>query len=145
MVTGVDNPACPSSTPDEGVPASFVPDAPLRDSTGSGLVVLGVVRSGVTCTGLAGARVNIWHEGPKGKYRDRFRSVVLTDAQGRFRYEGPRLKSSDEAEPHVHFLVEVPEGVFPWTTGAPMVPKGQVREFAVDIVVPGTANVESQL
>ena len=80
---------------DEGIPSSFVEGAPVRDRTGSGLKVTGVVLDGGSCAPIAGLRVQVWHERPSGGYADRFRSVVVTDERGRFRYVGPVLRSSD--------------------------------------------------
>lgn len=148
IVSGSSNPLCPSSVPDPGVPSSFEPSDVLRDKTGSGLRVSVQVRSGADCLPLPGVRVQVWHEGPQGEYAPQFRSVVVTDELGRFIYRGPRLKVSAEADPHVHFLVELPDGVFPVTVGvpAPVRVEGRsrkVQQWELDVVVPGPIEEES--
>lgn len=131
------NPQCPVSRFDPGVPSSFVDGSPVRDRTGSGMRVHGVVLEGATCAPVVGARVHVWHEGPSGGYLDRFRSVVVTDEQGRFRYSGPALRVSAEAEPHLHFLVESDEGQFPFTSGVPELAEGEkVQRVKVEVVLP---------
>lgn len=131
------NPACPVSRFDEGVPSSFVEGAPVRDRTGSGMRVRGVVLEGASCSPVAGVRVHVWHEAPSGEYSDRFRSVVVTDEQGRFRYSGPTLRVSTEADPHLHFLVESPAGQFPFTSGVPALVDGEkVQRVRVEVVLP---------
>lgn len=62
-------------------------NAPLRDSTGQGFVVSGIVRSTVECRPLSGARIEWWAANPQGDYDDAHRATQSTDTEGRYRYE----------------------------------------------------------
>lgn len=79
--------SCPP-THDDGVSPSYKPDAPIRDSVGTGHVITGVVRSSVDCTPIANARLEFWPEVGNG-HPDEYRATFFSDAQGRYRYECP--------------------------------------------------------
>jgi protocatechuate 3,4-dioxygenase beta subunit len=72
---------------------------PLRAKIGTGHVLTGVVLT-PACTPVRRARVSFWQSNAKGVYVTRLTGAVLTDRQGRFRYEGPRPVS------HMHIKVE---------------------------------------
>lgn len=73
-----------------------------RGDVGQGLVISGQVLSIPDCTPVAGAKVAHWQADADGRYVDRLRAWLLTDAQGRYRFttEWPNLNP-----PHIHFIV----------------------------------------
>ncbi|HEU0336294.1 MAG TPA: hypothetical protein VFR43_07045 [Gaiellaceae bacterium] len=80
---------------------------PLRASIGSGHVLTGVVLSALDCKPLARARVELWQAGRNGRYSRGTSGTVLTDAAGRFRFQGP-LPGRYGAEPHIHLRIVAP-------------------------------------
>jgi protocatechuate 3,4-dioxygenase beta subunit len=77
---------------------SYRPGAPLRAVVGHGHVLTGTVRSSRDCAPVAGARVELWPEIAGQGHPDGQRATVVTDAEGRYRFE------SDPPE-HIHMLV----------------------------------------
>jgi protocatechuate 3,4-dioxygenase beta subunit len=77
---------------------SYRPGAPVRAVVGHGHVLTGTVRSGRDCAPVAGARVELWPEIAGQGHPDSQRATVVTDAEGRYRFE------SDPPE-HIHMLV----------------------------------------
>jgi protocatechuate 3,4-dioxygenase beta subunit len=80
---------------------------PLRSSIGSGHVLTGVVLSALDCKPLARARVELWQAGRNGRYTRATSATVLTDAAGRFRFQGPP-PGRYSSEPHIHLRVVAP-------------------------------------
>jgi protocatechuate 3,4-dioxygenase beta subunit len=77
---------------------------PLRSSIGHGHVLSGVVLSALNCRPLRNARVEYWQESPHGGYTRATSGTVVTDARGRFRFEGP-FPPSEQGFPHIHLRV----------------------------------------
>jgi len=80
----------------------YKPNAPLRSRVGSGFVLSGIIRSGIDCAVIPKARVEIWLAGPNG-YDDAHRGAVITDENGRYRFESNFPPSN-----HIHVRVAVP-------------------------------------
>lgn len=80
----------------------YKPNAPLRSRVGSGFVLSGTIRSGIDCAVIPKARVEIWLAGPNG-YDDAHRGTVITDGNGRYRFESNFPPSN-----HIHVRVAVP-------------------------------------
>jgi protocatechuate 3,4-dioxygenase beta subunit len=78
--------------------------APRRTKIGVGHVLLGRVLRAGDCKPLRGAVVELWQSGPNG-YTSRGRASVVTDREGRFRFEGPVPASDDGFPPHIHIAV----------------------------------------
>jgi len=60
------------------------------NSTAEKLIVTGLVLSMSACRPLAGVKLDFWHANDKGEYDAlgfRYRGIVETDAQGRYRLE----------------------------------------------------------
>ena len=95
---------CPL-TPGDGGDPFYKPNPPVR----SHVVLSGVVRSGIDCAVLQGARVEFWLRRPDGQYDDAHRGTVLTDAGGRYRFES-NFPGRDGGgfQPHIHLRVAVP-------------------------------------
>jgi protocatechuate 3,4-dioxygenase beta subunit len=78
---------------------------PLRSKIGTGHVLLGRVLS-PSCAPVRRAVVYFWQAGPNG-YGPRGRARILTDRQGRFRFEGP-VPANYGRGPHIHIAVVHP-------------------------------------
>jgi protocatechuate 3,4-dioxygenase beta subunit len=76
------------------------------------LLLTGVVRS-ADCKPLAGVRLDFWHADPQGDYDNqgyRYRGVVTTDAEGRYRLE-TNLPPPYMGRPrHIHVKLRRPGG-----------------------------------
>ena len=99
--------ACPSSVPDgfgpfgKGMP-------PVRAKIGTGHVLTGVVLSSLDCKPIRRARVELWQANKQGRYVRAGSATVYTNAQGRFRLEGPRPPSYEGRPGHIHLRVSAP-------------------------------------
>ena len=81
-------------------------DAPRRSRIGTGHVLHGRVLRASDCAPVARAVVFLWQAGPNGYvYRPRGRASVVTDRQGRFRFQGPVPASAGFRPPHIHIAV----------------------------------------
>ncbi len=100
-------PRCPL-TPGDGGDPFYKPNPPVRSHVGTGFVLSGVVRSGIDCAVLQGARVEFWLRRPDGQYDDAHRGTVLTDAGGRYRFESNFPGGDGGFQPHIHLRVAVP-------------------------------------
>lgn len=83
----------------------YKPNAPVRSRVGTGFVLTGTVRSGIDCTAMRGTRVELWLRGPNGQYDDVHRGTVVTDGNGRFRFES---NYPGGGFPHIHVRVAAP-------------------------------------
>jgi hypothetical protein len=83
----------------------FKPNAPVRSRVGTGFVLTGIVRSGIDCGAMRGARVELWLRGPDGQYDDAHRGTVITDGNGRYRFES---NFPGGGFPHIHVRVAAP-------------------------------------
>ena len=84
---------------------------PLRAKIGTGHVLTGVVLSALDCKPIRGARVEFWQSNRQGVYTRSTSGSVRTNAQGRFRFEGPYPASYGGPAAHPHpRRREVPRG-----------------------------------
>lgn len=96
--------ACPPTLQDgfgpfgRGVP-------PVRAKIGTGHVLTGVVISSLDCKPIRGARIELWQANKKGQYVRAGSATVFTNAQGRFRLEGPSPPSYEGRPGHIHLRV----------------------------------------
>lgn len=95
---------CPLTQGSGGDPF-YKPNAPVRSRVGTGFVLTGIVRSGIDCTAMRGTRVELWLRGPDGQYDDVHRGTVITDGNGRYRFESNYPGSGF---PHIHVRVAAP-------------------------------------
>ncbi|MEP6775950.1 MAG: carboxypeptidase-like regulatory domain-containing protein, partial [Chloroflexota bacterium] len=77
--------------------AGFVPEAPLRQSVGNGLVLTGSVMSSIDCAPILGAKIEMRPE-VGGSHPDSLRATLFTNGLGTFRFE------TDFPE-HIHMRV----------------------------------------
>jgi protocatechuate 3,4-dioxygenase beta subunit len=78
---------------------------PVRSKIGTGHVLTGVVVSALGCRPLRGAQVQFWQSNAKGRYTRAGSATVITDRNGRFRFEGPFPIAYESAPPHIHIRV----------------------------------------
>ncbi len=105
-VPAVAAPACPPTRGDLLGPF-YRPNAPVRSSVGKGHVLRGTVRSSADCGAIPGARVELWLAGPNG-YDDEHRATVISDADGRYRFESEPPRGYERRPPHIHVRVAHP-------------------------------------
>jgi protocatechuate 3,4-dioxygenase beta subunit len=97
--------SCTATAPDAFGPfGRGIP--PMRAKIGKGgHVMTGVVLSAVTCAPLRGAQVQYWQAGKNGVYTRAGSGTVLTDRNGRFRFETPVPPRYEGRPPHIHLRV----------------------------------------
>jgi protocatechuate 3,4-dioxygenase beta subunit len=78
---------------------------PLRAKIGTGHVLTGVVLSVLDCKPIRRARVEFMQANKRGVYTRAGSGSVLTNAAGRFRFEGPRPVSYEGRPGHIHIRV----------------------------------------
>jgi len=94
---------CEATQSNPGGTNNYIPDAPERDSLGSGFVITGLVRSADGCRPLKDIRVQVWLATETGGEQDN-RASVRTDADGRYRIEtAPTIPQFGEPNIHVGY------------------------------------------
>ena len=94
---------CRPTPSNPGGTNNYIPDAPVRDSLGSGFVITGLVRSAAGCRPLEGVRVQVWLATETGGEQDN-RASVRTGANGRYRIEtDPTVPQFGEPNIHVGY------------------------------------------
>ena len=78
---------------------------PLRAKIGTGHVLTGVVLSVLDCKPIRGARVEFMQANKRGVYTRAGSGSVVTNAAGRFRFEGPRPVAYEGRPAHIHIRV----------------------------------------
>jgi protocatechuate 3,4-dioxygenase beta subunit len=97
-------PGCPP-TPTDAFGPFGRGTPPQRAKIGSGHVLTGVILSSIDCRPLARARVELWQANRNGDYTRASSASVLTDRNGRFRFEGPHPPSYSGGPPHIHLRI----------------------------------------
>jgi protocatechuate 3,4-dioxygenase beta subunit len=87
---------------------NYKANAPIRSRVGTGFVLSGIVRSGIDCSSIPGARVEFWLRGPNGQYDDAHRGTVVADGTGRYRFESNVPAGNTGLQPHIHLRIAVP-------------------------------------
>src|SRR5262245_34675406 len=124
-------PKCAATAADAEGPF-YKPNAPLREATGKGLVVSGVVKSAATCDSIRGARVEWWQANPRGEYDDAHRGSLVTGESGAFRFDTDFPPPYSGRPSHIHFKAFAP-GHRPLTTQ--LYPKAGQNAVAFDLVL----------
>jgi protocatechuate 3,4-dioxygenase beta subunit len=124
-------PAC-RPTPADMEGPFYKPGAPVRESTGRGFVVSGVVRSAATCQPIPGARVEWWQANPGGQYDDAHRGAQVTGDAGAYRFETDFPPPYSGRPSHVHLKAWAP-GHRPLTTQ--LYPKAGQSQATFDLVL----------
>ena len=95
---------CQPTRPDADGPF-YRPGAPERNTVGNGYVLTGTVKSAVDCTILPGAKIEIWLNGPDGRYGDAWRATLYAKSDGTYRFESHRPVPYGSRPPHIHMIV----------------------------------------
>lgn len=98
---------CTPTPPDVEGPF-YKPSVPLRDQTGTGLIIEGTVRSAAGCEAVPGARVEWWQTAPSGRYDDEHRGAQISDGDGRYHIETDFPPPYSGRPSHVHFKIFAP-------------------------------------
>jgi len=98
---------CPPTAPDAEGPF-YKPDVPIRENTGSGLMVSGKVKSAGSCTVISGARGEWWQTKPQRRYDDEHRGAKLTSSDGFYQFETDFPPGYFGRPPHIHFKIFAP-------------------------------------
>ncbi len=69
---------------------------------GRGVRVHGRILAVPDCKPIADAKVAHWQAGEDGRYQDRLRAYLFSDAQGKYGFE---TEWPDLWPPHIHFIV----------------------------------------
>jgi len=94
---------CEATQSNPGGTNNYIPEAPERDSLGSGFVITGLVRSAAGCRPLEGVRVQVWLATQTGGEQDN-RASVRTGSDGRYRIEtDPTVPQFGEPNIHVGY------------------------------------------
>jgi hypothetical protein len=94
---------CKATKSNPGGTNNYIPDAPERDSLGSGFVITGLVRSADGCRPLDGVRIQVWLATQTGGEQDN-RASVRTGSDGRYRIEtAPTVAQFGEPNIHVGY------------------------------------------
>jgi protocatechuate 3,4-dioxygenase beta subunit len=105
---------CGAPTPEDIEGPFYKSGAPARanvaepGSKAEKLVLSGVVRSADCNPPLAGTRLDFWHANDRGDYDNagfRYRGVVISDAQGRYRLETNLPPPYMGRPPRGHFVL----------------------------------------
>lgn len=97
-------PSCAPTPQDEQGPF-YKANAPQRSAVGSGYLLRGQVLSARSCQPLVGAKLELWLAGPDGRYDDRYRATLFTDALGRYRFSSHLPVPFGSRPPHIHLIV----------------------------------------
>jgi protocatechuate 3,4-dioxygenase beta subunit len=86
----------------------YVPGAPIRTSTGSGMVVRGRLLGIPDCRPLPGGEIEWWQTNRRGHYDDahRGRQTVASDGSYRFKTDFPGVYPGRPS--HIHFKANAP-------------------------------------
>jgi protocatechuate 3,4-dioxygenase beta subunit len=95
-------------TPEDAFGPFTQASPPLRAKIGTGHVLTGVVLSALDCKPIRGARVEFRQANRRGVYTRAGTGAALTNAAGRFRFEGPRPVSYEGRPGHIHVRVIAP-------------------------------------
>ncbi len=127
---GAAGPCRPTRADSEG--PFYVPGAPERTETGSGLVVRGRLLGAPGCKSLAGGRIEWWQTDRRGRYDDAHRGSQIVDAEGAYRFVTDFPGVYPGRPPHIHFKAEAP-GYRALTTQLYL--RGGEAEVVFDIVL----------
>lgn len=86
---------------------NYKPNAPVRDTVGTGHVLTGTIRSAAQCSPIPHAGVEFWLAGPSGRYDDAHRATVIADDHGRYRLTS-NFPPPYSGRSHIHVRVTAP-------------------------------------
>jgi len=95
---------CSPTRPD-GQGPFYRANAPERNKVGSGYLLTGTVRSAGDCRPLESAKIEIWLNGPDGRYGDDWRATLYSHDDGRYVFESHLPVPYGSRPPHIHMIV----------------------------------------
>ena len=98
---------CKPTIPDADGPF-YRPGAPERYKVGEGYLLTGTVKSAADCSVLPNAKIEIWMNGPDGRYGDDWRATLYPDEDGGYRFESHLPVAYGSRPPHIHIIVNDP-------------------------------------
>jgi protocatechuate 3,4-dioxygenase beta subunit len=119
----------------------YVPGAPIRTSTGKGLVIRGRLLGAPDCLPLVGGRIEWWQTDRRGRYDDAHRGSQNVDPDGVYRFETDLPGVYPGRPPHIHFKAFAP-GYRTLTTQ--LYVRGGETEVGFDIVLAPAGNGSSE-
>lgn len=119
-------------TPSDMEGPFYEPGAPIRTSTGSGLVIRGRLLGAPDCRPLPGGNIEWWQTDRRGRYDDAHRGSQNADSDGAYRFVTDFPGAYPGRPPHIHIKANAP-GQRPLTTQLYL--RGGEREVEFDIVL----------
>lgn len=117
---------------------NYVPDAPMIENLGQGLIVSGTVREAGTCRPVRNARIQIWLSTARGgEGLASNRGSVLTDENGQYRLETSPVQPQF-GQPHVHIAYD--DGAYESLFLRSVMESKDVPSFIVDFVLAPSAD-----
>ena len=95
---------CQPTRPDADGPF-YRAGAPERNKVGAGYVLTGQVKSAADCSSLPKAKIEIWLNGPDGRYGDSWRATLYSNRDGTYRFESHVPVPYGSRPPHIHIIV----------------------------------------
>lgn len=86
----------------------YVPGAPVRISTGSGLVVRGRLLGAPDCRPLSRGKIEWWQTGPGGRYDEAHRGTQEVSPAGSYGFSTDFPGAYPGRPPHIHFKAKAP-------------------------------------
>jgi catechol 1,2-dioxygenase len=122
---------CRPTRPDAEGPF-YVPGAPIRTSTGSGLVIRGHLLGAPDCRPLPGGKIEWWQTDRRGRYDDAHRGSQIVESDGTYRFSTDFPGVYPGRPSHIHFKAIAP-GYRSLTTQLYL--RGGETEMEFDIVL----------
>ena len=95
---------CSPTEPDALGPF-YKPDAPVRQSVGSGYLLSGTVQSSADCKAVPNAGIEFWLANPSGEYDDNHRATVYSGEKGTYLFESSFPPPYYGRPSHIHIRV----------------------------------------
>jgi len=95
---------CEPTRPD-GQGPFYRSGAPLRNQVGEGYRLYGTVKSARDCQILPHAKIELWMNGPEGKYGDAWWATLYSDGEGHYQFESHVPVNFGSRPPHIHMIV----------------------------------------
>jgi len=89
-------------TPHRTTGSHYEPVTVQKVNVSKGIIVSGQVLAAPDCKPVANAKVAHWQAGEDGRYSDKLRAYMVSDATGHYRFE---TEWPDLNPPHIHFII----------------------------------------
>jgi len=83
----------------------YKPNAPVRQSVGSGYLLSGKIQSSADCKAVPNARIEFWLVNPSGEYDDSHRTTVFSGEKGTYNFESNFPPPYYGRPSHIHIRV----------------------------------------